>query len=106
MREVYKSPALNSGKIKVAQKVNIRLTNYPDREFGILQGKISNISLVPDKEGNIIIDVILPQGMQTSYQKQIPFQQEMRGSAEIITEDLRLIERILYQFREIFKSNG
>lgn len=41
----------------------------------------------------------------TSYQKQNPFQQEMRGSAEIITEDLRLIERIFYQFREIFKSN-
>ncbi|RVU90943.1 HlyD family efflux transporter periplasmic adaptor subunit [Flavobacterium columnare] len=98
-----KAPALNSGKIKIAQKVNIRLTNYPDREFGILQGKISNISLVPDKEGNIIIDVILPQGMQTSYKKQIPFQQEMRGSAEIITEDLRLIERVLYQFRDIFK---
>lgn len=101
-----KAPSLNSGKIKMGQKVNIRLTNYPDREFGILQGKISNISLVPDKEGNIIIDVILPQGMNTSYKKQIPFQQEMRGSAEIVTEDLRLIERVLYQFRDVFKSNG
>lgn len=98
-----KAPALNSGKIKTQQKVNIRLANFPDREFGVLKGEIKNISLVPDKDGNLLIDVILPKGLQTSYKKQIPFQQEMKGSAEIITEDLRLIERILYQFREIFK---
>jgi multidrug resistance efflux pump len=98
-----KAPALNSGKIKVNQKVNIRLANFPDREFGILNGKIKNISLVPDKDGNLLIDVVLPNGLLSSYKKQIPFQQEMKGSAEIITEDLRLLERILYQFREIFK---
>jgi len=98
-----KAPSLNSGKIQVNQKVNIRLANFPDREFGILKGKVNNISLVPDKDGNVIIDIILPDGMQTSYKKQIPFQQEMRGAAEIITEDLSLLERILYQFKDIFK---
>lgn len=100
-----KAPALNSGKIKIGQQVNIRLANFPDREFGVLKGEVKNISLVPDKDGNLLIDVILPKGLQTSYKKQIPFQQEMKGSAEIITEDLRLLERILYQFREIFKPN-
>ena len=100
-----KAPALNSGKIKIGQQVNIRLANFPDREFGVLKGEVKNISLVPDKEGNLLIDVILPKGLQTSYKKQIPFQQEMKGSAEIITEDLRLLERILYQFRDIFKTN-
>lgn len=100
-----KAPALNSGKIKVGQKVNIRLSNFPDREFGVLKGEIRNISLVPDKDGNLLIDVILPKGLQTSYKKQIPFQQEMKGSAEIVTEDLRLIERILYQFRSVFKPD-
>ena len=99
-----KAPALNSGKIKVNQKVNIRLANFPDREFGILNGKIKNISLVPDKEGNLLLDVVLPNGLQTSYKKQIPFQQEMKGSAEIITEDLRLLERILYQFKHMLPN--
>lgn len=98
-----KAPSQNSGKIKVGQKVNVRLLNYPDREFGILKGQIQNIALVPDKDGNIAIDVVLPDGMKTSYKKIIPFQQEMRGSAEIITEDLRLLERILYQFRDMLK---
>ncbi|MDQ6528321.1 HlyD family efflux transporter periplasmic adaptor subunit [Flavobacterium sp. LHD-85] len=99
-----KAPALNSGKIKVGQRVNIRLANFPDREFGVLKGEIKNISLVPDKDGNLLIDVALPKGLKTSYNKQIAFQQEMKGSAEIVTEDLRLIERILYQFKNIFEQ--
>jgi len=99
-----KAPALNSGKIKVGQVVNIRLANFPDREFGVLKGKIKNISLVPDKDGNLLLDVALPNGLQTSYKKQIVFQQEMKGTAEIVTEDLRLIERILYQFKSIFEQ--
>jgi multidrug resistance efflux pump len=99
-----KAPALNSGKIKTGQRVNIRLANFPDREFGVLKGKIQNISLVPDKDGNLLIDVALPDGLKTSYNKQILFQQEMKGSAEIVTEDLRLIERILYQFKSIFEQ--
>lgn len=98
-----KAPALNSGKIQVGQAVNIRLTNFPDSQYGMLCGKIKNISLTPDKDGNLLIDVSLSQKLKTSYHKTIPFQQEMTGSAEIVTEDLRLIERLLYQFRDIFR---
>jgi hypothetical protein len=98
-----KAPALNSGKIQVGQEVNIRLTNFPDSQYGMLNGKIKNISLTPDKEGNLWVDVILPKKLETSYHKTIPFQQEMSGSAEIVTEDLRLTERLLYQFRDVFR---
>ena len=98
-----KAPAQNSGKIKVGQTVNIRLANYPDREFGIIKGAIKAISLTPDKDGNVLIDVSLPKGLKTSYQKPIVFQQEMSGTADIVTDDLRLIERLLYQFRDVFK---
>jgi multidrug resistance efflux pump len=100
-----KAPAKNSGKIKIGQKVIIRLANFPDREFGVLKGTVKNISLLPDKDGNLLLDVSLSNGLQTSYKKQILFQQEMQGSAEIITEDLRLIERIFYQFRDIYKPS-
>ena len=98
-----KAPALNSGKIRIGQAVNIRLANFPDSQFGMLNGKINNISLTPDKDGNLLIDVSLSQKLKTSYHKTIPFQQEMTGSAEIVTEDLRLIERLLYQFRDVFR---
>ncbi|MBP6755032.1 MAG: HlyD family efflux transporter periplasmic adaptor subunit [Bacteroidia bacterium] len=99
-----KAVAQNSGKIKIGQDVNIRLANYPDRQFGVLKGKVKSISLTPDKEGNLLLDISLPKGLTTSYKKEIQFQQEMSGTADIITEDLRLIERLLYQFRNLIKT--
>lgn len=96
--------ALNSGKIKIGQNVNIRLANYPEREFGMLVGQIKAVSLTPDREGNLLIDVSIPNGLKTTYKKQIYFQQEMMGTADIITEDLRLLERLFYQFKDLFRS--
>lgn len=95
-----KTPAKNSGKIRIGQKANIKLVNYPDTEFGVLNGTVKNISLIPSKEGFYFIDVKLPKKLISSYNKEIEFKQEMRGTAEIITEDLRLIERFFYQFKE------
>ncbi|WP_223033653.1 HlyD family secretion protein [Hanstruepera marina] len=99
-----KTPVQNSGKIKVGQQVNIKLENYPDTEFGVLNGRVKNISLIADSEGFYYIDVELPQKLVTSYNKEIDFKQEMKGSAEIITEDLRLIERFFYQFRSVLNN--
>jgi len=88
--------------------------NQGDQVFTIIPtgdnsfiGKISiikSISLVPDTDGNYLIDVDLPKKLITTYNKEIAFKQEMRGSAEIITEDLRLIERFFYQLKNIFKK--
>ena len=96
-----KAPPHNSGKIKIGQVVNIKLENYPDTEFGMLKGKVKSISLIPNKEGMYLVDVSLPEKLVTTYNKEIEFKQEMRGVAEIITEDLRLFERFFYQFREV-----
>lgn len=100
-----KAPSQNSGKIKIGQKVNIKLENYPYTEFGMLVGTVRNISLIPDKEGFYLIDVNLPEKLITSYNKEIIFKQEMSGVAEIITEDLRLIERFFYTFRKVLQRD-
>lgn len=97
-----KTPARNSGKVKPGQNVHIKLENYPDTEFGVLTGKVTKISVVPDGEGFYYVEVQLPEKLITSYNKEIPFKQEMFGTAEIITEDLRLLERLFYQFKEVF----
>ncbi len=97
--------AKNTGKIKSGQEVLIKLENYPYQEFGMVKGHVKNISLTPDEEGNYYIEVILPKPLQTTYNKTLPFKQEMQGTADIITEDTRLIERIFYQFRALFKYN-
>lgn len=98
------APIVNSGKIKIGQEVNIKLSSYPDNEYGVLKGKVKDISLVPNNEGLYLLDVSLPQKLITTHNKEIEFKQEMQGVAEIITEDLRLIERIFYQFGEIIKQ--
>lgn len=96
------TPAQNSGKIQIGQKVNISLKNFPETEFGVLQGKVQDISMLPNSEGFYLIDVSLPEELVTSYGKKIKFKQEMSGTANIITEDLRLIERFFYQLKDIF----
>ncbi|MFP4847142.1 HlyD family secretion protein [Winogradskyella sp. PE311] len=99
-----KTPAQNSGKIKTGQTVNIKLENYPDNEFGSIKGEIESISLLTDEDGFYLITVALPPKLITSYNKEILFRYEMRGSAEIITEDLRLIERFFYQLKSVFTN--
>lgn len=98
------TPARNSGKIKKGQTVNVMLANYPETEFGVLKGKVKHISLISDNQGNYIVDVSLPNELVTSYGKKINFKQEMPAQAEIITEDLRLLERFFYQFRSVFND--
>ncbi len=98
-----KTPAHNSGKIKIHQSVNFSLYNYAETEFGFLRGKVEKVSLTPDENGFYTVDVSLPKKLITSYNKEIEFKQEMGASAEIITEDLRLIERIFYQFKNFFQ---
>lgn len=98
-----KIPSFNSGKMKIGQRVNIKLQNYPETEYGMLEGKLTSISSIPDEQGNYFVDVSLPNELKTTYNKEILFKHEMIGTADIITEDLRLIERFFYQFKEIFK---
>ncbi|WP_374362055.1 HlyD family secretion protein [Cloacibacterium sp.] len=90
-------PSTNSGKIAQGQKVLIKLDNFRYQEYGIVEGKVQNISLTPDEKGNYYVDIILPNGLKTSYNKQLPFDKELKGNAEIVTQDLRLIERFFYQ---------
>ncbi len=96
-------PVLGSGKVKVGQAVNIRLSNYPFEQFGMLQGKIESISEVPDKE-NYTVAISLPQGMNSTHNKILSFRPQLQGETEIITEDLRLLERVFYQFRKLVRN--
>lgn len=96
-----KITAQNAGKVKVGQRVLIKLDNYPFQQFGALIGKITNISVSPDDEFNYLVYASLPQGTTTSYKREIPFNQELLGNAEIITEELSVAERLFFKFRSL-----
>ena len=98
-------PTERSGKVRKGQKVNIRFSNYPDKEFGIVKGIVENISLIPIVDGqnakSYMVDIELPNGLRTSYNKDLPFLPEMEGQADIITEDISLLERFLMPIRKV-----
>ncbi len=100
-------PLAGAGKVEVGQKVNIKLDNYPYMEFGLLEGKIINISMVPvasEKGGYYTAEIVLNNKLNTNYKKELPFNQEMQGNAEIITKDRRLIERLIEPLVSIFRE--
>lgn len=92
----------NAGKINVGQKVLIKLDNFPYQQFGMLIGAVEHISISPDTQGNYVVYITIKDGMKTSYNQEIDFRQEMLGTAEIITEDLSLAERLFYKVKNIF----
>lgn len=97
-------PLQGSGKVKVGQAVNVRLNNYPDQEFGYVRGLVSSVSPVPTAEGMYVVEISLPQGLHTNYGKTLPITREMKGTAAIITADMRLIERLFMPLRKMFQN--
>jgi multidrug resistance efflux pump len=93
-----------SGKVKLNQIVNIKLSSYPYLEFGMIRGIVTSKSLVPSGD-SYIIELSLPSGLTTLYGKKLEFTQNMQGTAEIITDDLRLIQKIMNPFRYLISRN-
>jgi len=101
-------PVARSGKVKVGQKVNIRLDNFPDNEYGILRGIVENISLVPSLTNQVLnytVEISLPNGLTTTYKKKLSFLPNMQGQAEIVTEDISLLERFFLPVKKVLKES-
>ena len=99
-------PPRGAGKVKEGQFVNVKFDNYPHMEYGMMKVQIAHISLVPinkENQKNYILEVVFPDSLVTNYGKTLEFSQEMTGSAEIITEDLRLLDKFLNPIRAVVK---
>lgn len=98
-------PMAGMGKVAIGQKTIIRLQHYPEEEFGILKGKIKSISPTPNKDKNYMINVVLDQGMKTSYGKEVAYQPNMEGTADIVTKDKSFLHRIFEQLLKLMKRS-
>jgi multidrug efflux pump subunit AcrA (membrane-fusion protein) len=98
-------PATLPGKININATVNIKLDGYPYLRYGILQGKLKNMTLVPVKN-TYLAQVGLINPLVTDFGDTIIFRQEMRGTADIITEDKSIFMRLFEQFSETFKQKN
>lgn len=94
-------PTGGTGKVKIGQEVIVKLDDFPYNEYGSIKGTISSISLTTNTEKtaqgsteSYLVTVRFPEGLITNYGKQIEFRHELKGSAEIVTKDRRLLERL------------
>lgn len=94
-------PSSGIGKVEIGHVVHIKLAGYPYMQHGILTGNVSTISLVPEEQG-YIVEIRLTDGMMSSYSEQLKFIQEMEGTAEIITKEMRAIYRFINPLKMLF----
>ena len=101
-------PQQGAGKVKVGQTVNVKLDNFPYLEYGMVKVCIRNISMVPvqvdENTKAYMLEVEFPENLVTTYGKLLTFSQEMTGTAEIITEDLRLLDKFINPIRAVIKK--
>ena len=96
-------PIIGSGKVKTGQRVVVKLDSYPFEEYGYVQGVVVEKATLP-KNGTYNVKVNMPEGLKTSHGKLIDFQQEMAGTAEIITEDRRFLDRIFDKLTSMIRN--
>jgi multidrug resistance efflux pump len=86
-------PVSYSGKLKPGQSVNIKLNAYPYQDYGMINGSVRSISRF-SRDEQFIIKIDLPDDLVTSYKIKLNFIPEMKGEAQILTDDITLFERI------------
>ena len=96
-------PLEGAGKVRVGQQVNIQLAGYPYLEYGSLIGVVNNISLV-SSDNKYSLEISLSDSLKTNYGISLEMKSELQGTAEIITDDIRLLQRILNPIKSLLKK--
>lgn len=96
-------PPYGFGKVKVGQRVKIKLDAYPEDQYGQLIGRVEEISLLPSDIG-YRVRVSLKDGLVSSYGKNLGFKPELRGTAEIVTTDLSLLARLFNKLNHLINN--
>lgn len=98
-------PLAGAGKVASGQKVNIKLDSYPYMEYGVIETVVKSVSPIPANVGGqkvYIVTLDFPSVVRTTYSHQLELGQEMHGIAEIITQDISLLKRVVSPLRYLF----
>ncbi len=94
-------PQQNFGKVKAGQTVLVKFSGYPFQEFGAVRGRIESIAEVPVRDSVFLAKVALPAGLTTNFGKTLSYKTGLSASAEILTDETRLLEKLFYNLRKI-----
>ena len=97
-------PSSGIAKVQKGQQVDVKLNSFPFMEYGVLRGEVRSISEIPDQDG-YVANIVFPDGLVSSFGMELTYIQEMNGTAEIITREMRLIHRFFQPLRSVI-SNG
>jgi multidrug resistance efflux pump len=100
-------PAAGIGKIQRGDAAMVKFDAFPHKEFGIIQAKVHEIAVVPYSENGLAqydVELSLPQNLTTTYDRKLPFQANASITAEIITNDQSVLDRIFNQFKDLMKN--
>ncbi|HNJ58714.1 MAG TPA: HlyD family efflux transporter periplasmic adaptor subunit, partial [Chitinophagaceae bacterium] len=89
----------NFGKVKTGQQVLLKFPAYPYEQYGSVTGKIDFISTIPTDSG-YLAKIVLPDGLISNYKKPLQYHTGLKAQADIVTEDMRLLERFYYNIRK------
>lgn len=88
-----KLPTWGAGKLEKGQRVIIRLDAFPSKEFGFLQGEVTNV--VPVLVDNQYrANVVLTSRLVTNTGYELAVQPLMQGEAEVFMQDKSLFQRV------------
>ncbi len=96
-------PQNNFGKVRIGQKILLKLPSYPFQEFGAIEGKLDFIANIATDSG-YIAKVVFSNGLKTNYNKYVQYRDGLVANGEIITADLKLSDRLINQIRSIFTN--
>lgn len=83
-----------SGRVHPGQHARLSFVSLPVRDYGYVDGIVRNISPLPH-DSVLLVHIVLPHGLRTSYGRTLRFQQRMLGIAEIVTGDATVLQRLL-----------
>lgn len=93
-------PQVGAGRVRVGQPVRVRFDSHPPSQFGTVGALVREISAA-SRRSELLVTLDFPRGLETSYARTLDFKQGMSGSASIVTDDVRLLTRILGPLRHV-----
>ncbi|MDI9357428.1 MAG: HlyD family efflux transporter periplasmic adaptor subunit [Phycisphaerales bacterium] len=91
------------GEIKPGQKVLMSFPSYPVEKFGKVKGVLRFISDIASDSG-YYATIALPNGLTTTFGKEIKFRDKLSVQCQIITRDIRLFQRFIYKGRGMLQG--
>ena len=94
------------GKLKTGQEVLIRLDDYPYQEYGLVRGRVQQLAPTSSRRQYRAL-IALPNGLRSRQHADQPlrFRPELTGTAEIVTDNRRLIEQAFSGLRGLLQKN-